>query len=75
MKINKTTLKKQVTLLKSSIWMKCLDCTNCQPKEIILCEIDGCPLWNDRPLEAKGLYTLIKQLKQKNPRLFTANKS
>lgn len=75
MKTKKASLKKQITFLKSSIWMKCLDCTNCQPKEIFLCEIDGCPLWKNRPLEAKGLYSLIKQLKQKNPRLFVANKS
>lgn len=74
MKIKKTILKKQLKNLQDLISMKCLDCTCCNPKEIFLCEIDGCPLFKERPTEAKGLYTLIKRLKQKNPTLFIANK-
>lgn len=72
MKINKTTLKKKVKNLCISIWKKCLDCTNCQPKEIFNCETSDCPLWKKRPLKAKGLYTLIKQLKQTNLSSFEA---
>lgn len=75
MKTNKLYLKKQIKHLQKLISMKCLDCTNCQPKEILLCEIKGCPLWEKRPIKANGLYTLIKRLKQNNPGLFVANKS
>ena len=72
MKTNKVSLKKQIRHLQDLISMKCLDCTCCQVKEIINCEITGCPLWEKRPLEAKGLYTLVKRLKQKNPDLYEA---
>jgi hypothetical protein len=72
MKTNKISLKKQIKHLLDLISMKCLDCTCCQPKEIILCEIEGCPLWEKRPLKTKGLYTLVKRLKQKNPGLYEA---
>ena len=66
MKTNKILLKKQIKHLQKLVFMKCLDCTCCQPREIILCKIKGCSLWEKRPLEAKGLYSLIKRLKQKN---------
>ena len=72
--MKKNDLKKEIKLLQSATWMKCLDCINCQPKEIILCEIRGCPLWEFRPKEKKGLYTLIKRLKQKNRGLNEAKK-
>ena len=75
MKTNKISLKKQIKYLRDLISMKCLDCTCCQPKEIFLCEIKGCPLWEKRPIEATGLYTLIKRLKQNNIGLYEANKS
>lgn len=74
MKIKKLALKKEIKNLRQSIFMKCLDCCCCQIKEILLCEIQGCPLWKLRPKEGAGLYTLIKQLKQKNPQLYEANK-
>jgi len=74
MKTKKLALKKEIKNLQQSIFMKCLDCCCCQIKEILLCEIPGCPLWNFRPNEGKGLYTLINQLKQKNPQLYEANK-
>ncbi len=66
MKTNKLNLKKEIKDLKRIISMKCLDCVNCQPKEILMCEITGCPLWEERPKELKGLYTYIKDLRQKN---------
>jgi len=72
MKTKKIALKKQIKYLQEIIFMKCLDCTCCQIKEIINCEIKGCPLWEKRPKEAKGLYTLIKTLRQKNPELYEA---
>lgn len=74
MKIKKKELKIKVRTLKEAIFMKCLDCTCCQPTEILLCEIPGCPLWENRPKVKKGLYTLAKRLKQKNPGLFEAKK-
>lgn len=74
MKIKKITLKKEIKNLRQSIFMKCLDCTCCQPKEILLCEKNGCPLWKKRPTKTKGLYTLIKKLKQKNPDLYEVKK-
>ena len=70
MKIKKVDLKKRIKLLQETAWMKCLDCTCCQPKEILICEIRGCPLWEFRPKEKRGLYTLIKRLKQKNLGLY-----
>lgn len=74
MKTKKLTLKKEIKYRDQAIFMKCLDCCCCQIKEILLCEIPGCPLWNFRPNAGKGLYTLIKLLKQKNPQLYEANK-
>ncbi|MFA6016799.1 MAG: hypothetical protein WC744_01795 [Patescibacteria group bacterium] len=74
MKTKKLVLKQQIKNLRQSIFMKCLDCTCCQPKEILLCEKNGCPLWNYRPKEGKGLHMLIDQLKQKNPDLYVIKK-
>lgn len=74
MKTKKIALKRKIKNLRTTIFMKCLDCTCCQPKEILLCEIQGCPLWEFRPKETNGLYTLINQLKQKNLGLYEANK-
>lgn len=66
MKIKQVELKKQIKNLRTHIFMKCLECTNCQPKEILRCQSYECPLWKERPVEAKGLYTLIKRLRQNN---------
>ena len=74
MKRNKLNLKKEIKELKKSIFMKCLDCACFQPKEIINCEISRGPLWEFRPKEAKGLYTLIKELKEKKDEYFEARK-
>lgn len=74
MRTNKISLKKQIKHLRNLISIKCLDCTCCQIREIIHCEIKGCPLWKERPNEAKGVYTLIKRLKEKNLGLYEANK-
>lgn len=74
MKTNKILLKKQIKNLRNLISMKCLDCTCCQIKEIIDCEINSCPLWEKRPTKAKGVYNLIKRLKEKNQGLYEANK-
>ncbi len=73
MRIKKNNLKKIIKILQAAIFSKCLDCTCCQPKEIILCEIPGCPLFLFRPKELTGLYSLTEKLKQKNPGLFVAN--
>ena len=75
MKTKKLILKKEIKYRDKAIFMKCLDCCCCQIKEILLCEIKGCPLWELRPKESRGLYTLIKQLKQKNLGLYEANES
>lgn len=74
MKTRKIALKKEIKYLRQSIFMKCLDCTCCQPKEILLCEIPGCPLWTLRPKKLEGLYVLIEKLKQKNPDLYLTKK-
>ncbi|MBI4973315.1 hypothetical protein HZC27_01765 [Candidatus Roizmanbacteria bacterium] len=74
MKTQKIALKKEMKSLRQSIFMKCLDCTCCQSKEILLCEIPGCPLWNLRPKKLEGLYVLIEKLKQKNPDLYVVKK-
>lgn len=66
MKTNKVSLKKQIKYLQSLISMKCLDCMCYQPKEIISCESNTCPLWQIRPKKKKGLYILAKKLKQIN---------
>lgn len=66
MKTKKLELKNQIKELKKIMAMKCLDCVCCQPKEIINCQIAGCPLWENRPKKLLGLYTLIKELKKKN---------
>lgn len=74
MKIKHAELKKHIKNLRAHIFMKCLECTNCQPKEILHCQSYGCPLWEERPIEAKGLYTLIKRLRQKNNDVHVARK-
>lgn len=74
MRTNKKGLKKEIKELKKAIFMKCLDCTCFQPKEIINCEISSCPLWKNRPREAKGLYILSKELKGKKDENFEAKK-
>jgi hypothetical protein len=66
MQTKKLQLKKEIKELRKIIAMKCLDCVNCQAKEVLNCQITGCPLWEKRPKELRGLYTLIKELKQKN---------
>lgn len=66
MKTKQVELKKQIKNLRSHIFMKCLECMNFQPKEIRLCQSPSCPLWQKRPIKARGLYTLIKRLRQKN---------
>lgn len=72
MRTNKLALKNQIKDYKKAIAMKCLDCVNCQPTEILRCQITGCPLWNFRPKNMKGLYTLIKVLKKNNPSFYEA---
>ena len=66
MKTKKVQLKNQIKELRKIIAMKCLDCLCCQPKEIMKCEITGCPLWKNRPKKIRGLYILIKELKKIN---------
>lgn len=66
MKTNKISLKRQIKYLQKTIYLKCLECCNCQIKEVIDCEVKGCPLWETRPVEANGLYVLVKQLRKKN---------
>lgn len=65
MKTNKINLKKEISILKKTIAAKCLDCVCYQPKEIQRCQIINCPLWNYRPAGARGMYSLIKELKKK----------
>lgn len=74
MRTNKKGLKKQVNNLTKLIRMKCLECTCYQPKEIRLCEIRLCPLWKNRPVKSRGLYTLIKQMKKKETAFSEAEK-
>ena len=64
--MKKTTLKKEISHLKKLIYSKCLDCTNYQPKEIVLCPVKNCSLWKVRPQKKRGLYSLAKHLKQEN---------
>ncbi|MCX6731076.1 MAG: hypothetical protein NTZ55_04455 [Candidatus Roizmanbacteria bacterium] len=69
MKIKKAKLRKEIKHLRQTIFLKCLECNNChqasgQIKEVIECDITGCPLWGERPLEAKGLFTLIRRLRK-----------
>lgn len=73
MKTNKISLKRQIKNLNDLVAMKCLECSNCQIKEVLLCEIKGCPLWKNRPNKAKGLYILVRHLKQNNSKNFEAN--
>lgn len=73
MRTKKNNLKKIIKILRSAIFSKCLDCTCCQPNEILLCNISGCPLFHFRPKELTGLYSLTEKLKQKNPGLFVVN--
>ena len=72
MKTNKISLKKEIKHLHEAIFMKCLDCSCYQPTEIIDCKIKVCPLWEERPKETRGLYSLTKKLKQKSSRFFEA---
>ena len=74
MKTNKLSLKKEIKYRDEAIFMKCLDCCCCEIKEILLCNKPGCPLWELKPKKAKGLYALIKRLKQKNPEFYEAKK-
>ena len=74
MKTRKHELKNEIKTLKNAIAAKCLDCVCCQPKEIIRCQITGCPLWDKRPKELTGVYLLMKVLKEKNPGFFEAEK-
>ncbi len=73
MKTKKLDLKKEIKNLKNIISLKCFDCVCCQPLEIAKCDITGCPLWEIRPKKLKGLYTLVKVLKEKNPEFYEAN--
>lgn len=70
MRTKKNNLKKIIKILQAAIFSKCLDCTCCQSKEILLCEITGCPLYQFRPKELKGLHLLIEKLKKDNPGLY-----
>jgi len=74
MKTKKIDLKKQIKLLKKTIFLKCLECTNCQIREVTGCDTSGCPLWSERPIEAIGLHTLIKQLRIKETDIPEAKK-
>lgn len=69
----KLELRKEIKNLTNTIAMKCLDCVCCQPKEILRCEIEDCPLWDKRPKELRGLYILIKKLRQININFYEAN--
>jgi hypothetical protein len=66
MKTRKIDLKNQIKELRKVIAMNCLDCVCCQPKEVLACEMNNCPAWQERPKEARGLYILVKELKKKN---------
>jgi hypothetical protein len=70
--MKKNELKKQMNYLKNLIDSKCLECTNYQPDEVVLCEIKDCPLWTERPKDKKGLYSLSRQLKRKKIKNFEA---
>lgn len=72
MRTNKINLKREIKILRKIIAMKCVDCVCCQPKEILRCEIKGCPLWEKRPRELRGVYSLMKELKRKNIRDYEA---
>lgn len=74
MKTNKLNLKKQIKTFQITIYLKCLECCNRQIKEVTECNISGCPLWKERPLEAKGLYTLAKRLSRENNQFSEAKK-
>lgn len=63
--MKKTNFKKQINKLKELIYAKCLDCCCYQPEEVVLCEIQDCPLWSERPKDKKGLYSLSRKLKRK----------
>ncbi|HKZ39721.1 MAG TPA: hypothetical protein VJ044_02095 [Candidatus Hodarchaeales archaeon] len=72
MRTNKLNLRREIKNLNKAIAMKCLDCVCCQAKEVLRCQITGCPLWNLRPKRLKGLYTIIRELKKKNPGYYQA---
>jgi hypothetical protein len=74
MRTNKLNLKRKIKEMHRVIAMKCLDCDNCQPKEVLQCDISGCPLWGKRPKTLRGLYTFIKVLKENNLGFYEADK-
>jgi len=74
MKKTKVDLKRQIKHLQKIISLKCLECTNLQIHEVSACAITGCPLWSERPREAIGLRTLIKQLRQQETTIIEAKK-
>jgi len=74
MKNKKLVLRKEIKDLHKSITMKCLECSCFQIKDTLLCDVPRCPLWEIRPTKAEGLYTLIKQYRQKNLSSSQANK-
>jgi predicted nucleic acid binding AN1-type Zn finger protein len=66
MKTKKIELKNIIKDYKKAIAMNCLDCVCCQPKEVIICGISNCSLYEKRPKELKGMYRLAKELRKKN---------
>jgi len=63
-KQKKVELKHTIRHYKHKVYMKCLQCTNYQPTEIILCPITKCILYDVRPVSKIGLYTLKEKLKK-----------
>jgi hypothetical protein len=60
MKTNKKELKGEIRKLKRMIAGACLQCVCYQPKEVLRCEIQSCPLFAAKPASSAGLYTLAK---------------
>ena len=53
--------------MKAAVKLKCLDCSNYQPKEIKLCPVNSCPLWAFRPFQmanTKQLEELDEKIKE-----------
>lgn len=75
MRTKKIELKNQINNYKKVIAEKCLECVCCQPREILICDIFGCPLWQYRPKIINGLYILANGLREKNNGFFEAEKS